>query len=55
VSGLSPRKLSELTNSLRSIVTDLEAKPGTIVPGAETAETSEVDDQAEALARLTDA
>jgi MarR family transcriptional regulator, organic hydroperoxide resistance regulator len=54
VSGLSPRKLSELTNSLRSIVTDLEAKPGTVVPGAETAGTSEVDDQAETLARLTD-
>jgi MarR family transcriptional regulator, organic hydroperoxide resistance regulator len=55
VSGLSPRKLTELTNSLRSIVTDLEAKPGTLVPGAETAETNEVDDQAETLARLTDA
>src|SRR5215211_5211500 len=35
VSGLSPRKLSELTNSLRSIVTELEAKPATIVTNGE--------------------
>jgi DNA-binding MarR family transcriptional regulator len=36
VSGLSPRRLSELTNSLRSIVTELEARPAAIVTDAET-------------------
>ena len=35
VAGLSPRKLSELTNSLRSIVTQLEAKPAAMVSDAE--------------------
>jgi MarR family transcriptional regulator, organic hydroperoxide resistance regulator len=35
VAGLSPRKLSELTNSLRSIVTQLEAKPAAMVSDAD--------------------
>src|SRR5215216_125450 len=35
VAGLSPRSLAQLTNSLRSIVTGLEAKPGAIVVEAE--------------------
>ena len=35
VAGLSPRKLSELTNSLRSIVTELEAKPAAMVSDAD--------------------
>jgi len=35
VSGLSPRRLTELTSSLRSIVTDLEAKPATIMTNGE--------------------
>ena len=35
VAGLSPRKLSELTNSLRSIVTQLEAKPTAMVSDAD--------------------
>src|SRR6187397_2942084 len=33
VAGLSPRSLSHLTNSLRSIVTELEAKPGAHADG----------------------
>jgi hypothetical protein len=32
---LSPRGLAQLTNSLRSIVTELEAKPTAVVPDAE--------------------
>jgi DNA-binding MarR family transcriptional regulator len=35
VAGLSPRKLSDLTNSLRSIVTELEAKPAAMITDAE--------------------
>jgi hypothetical protein len=35
VAGLSPRGLAQLTNSLRSIVTELEAKPTAVVPDAE--------------------
>jgi MarR family transcriptional regulator, organic hydroperoxide resistance regulator len=35
VAGLSPRSLAQLTNSLRSIVTDIEAKPSAIVAEAE--------------------
>jgi DNA-binding MarR family transcriptional regulator len=34
VAGLSPRKLSDLTNSLRSIVTELEAKPAAMITDA---------------------
>ena len=33
VAGLSPRSLAQLTNSLRSIVTELEAKPRARVDG----------------------
>lgn len=35
VAGLTPRGLNQLTNSLRSIVTELEAKPSAIVAEAE--------------------
>jgi MarR family transcriptional regulator, organic hydroperoxide resistance regulator len=35
VAGLSPRGLAQLTNSLRSIVTELETKPTAIVTDAE--------------------
>jgi DNA-binding MarR family transcriptional regulator len=35
VAGLSPRSLNQLTNSLRSIVTELEAKPSAMVTEAE--------------------
>jgi DNA-binding MarR family transcriptional regulator len=35
VAGLTPRGLNQLTNSLRSIVTELEAKPSAVVPEVE--------------------
>lgn len=35
VAGLSQRSLAQLTNSLRSIVTELEAKPSTVVADEE--------------------
>jgi DNA-binding MarR family transcriptional regulator len=35
VAALSPRKLADLTNSLRSIVTELEAKPAALITDAE--------------------
>jgi MarR family transcriptional regulator, organic hydroperoxide resistance regulator len=35
VAGLSPRSLTQLTSSLRLIVTDLEAKPSAVVAEAE--------------------
>jgi MarR family transcriptional regulator, organic hydroperoxide resistance regulator len=36
VAGLSPRSLAQLTNSLRSIVTELETKPSSaMTDGAE--------------------
>jgi MarR family transcriptional regulator, organic hydroperoxide resistance regulator len=35
VAGLTPRGLNQLTNSLRSIVTELEAKPSAVVSGME--------------------
>ena len=35
VAALSPRSLNQLTSSLRSIVTELEAKPSAIVPEVE--------------------
>jgi hypothetical protein len=35
VAGLTPRGLTQLTNSLRSIVTELEAKPSAIVSEVE--------------------
>jgi MarR family transcriptional regulator, organic hydroperoxide resistance regulator len=35
VAGLTPRGLTQLTNSLRSIVTELEAKPSAVVAEAE--------------------
>jgi hypothetical protein len=35
MAGLSPRSLTQLTNSLRSIVTELETKPNAIVADVE--------------------
>jgi MarR family transcriptional regulator, organic hydroperoxide resistance regulator len=35
VAALSPRKLTDLTNSLRSIVTELEAKPAAMITDAD--------------------
>jgi DNA-binding MarR family transcriptional regulator len=35
VAGLTPRGLNQLTNSLRSIVTELEAKPSAVVSEVE--------------------